>query len=290
MSVGLTYFVDDGGVGWIVFDAPGSSVNIFDADTQAAFASAITAMTSRSLKALILTSAKERIFSAGADLRWLGSLPDASTAENFSRVGQALFQRVASFPVPVVGAIHGACAGGGLELALACHWRIASDAPATRIGLPELELGTIPGWGGSARLPRLIGAMPALEHILNAQLLPSAIALKTGIVDELASPDELKARARAIALQLGSTGKPTRPELSAPAKSFFDELRACERSGELWSVRSKLIDVVQLGLGLPLGDALDIEARAFGEVTAGAACKDRVRAFFLRRRPLRTGR
>src|ERR1019366_443740 len=149
VSTPLTQSVDPDGVAWIIFDEPGSRANVLSA---------------AALAALVVASAKERIFIAGADLKELGSLPDAASAARYSRRGQGLFLRLSALRMPSVCAIHGACAGGGYELALACTVRLASDASATQIGLPETGIGTIPGWGGSTRLPRLIGAEAALGH------------------------------------------------------------------------------------------------------------------------------
>ena len=110
--------------------------------------------------------------------------------------GQQVFNRLADLKIPTVAAIHGASAGGGYEVALACDYRVASDDPATRIGLPETTLGLIPAWGGCTRLPRLIGAEKAAEVILKGKLYSAQEALKIGLVDEIAPRDQLLDRAR----------------------------------------------------------------------------------------------
>ena len=147
----------------------------------------------------------------------------------------------------MVCAIHGACAGGGYELALACHWRLASAAAVTQIGLPEIGLGTIPGWGGSVRLPRLIGAAPALDHILRAKLLPASEALTTGLVDEVVPVAQLKERAKAVALRLaGAGGRPVRSSPPVPDPGFFAELRriTLKKLRQLQPAPPAVIDVV----------------------------------------------
>ena len=179
----VTHSVDAEGVGWITFDDPTGRANVFNPTTQAAFRAAVSALAAQPLKGVVVHSAKEKIFIAGADLKWLVALPDATAAKQLSRDGQELFAQLANLKVPVVCAIHGACAGGGYELALACHWRIATDAKETVIGLPEVGIGVIPGWGGCARLPRLIGAEAAVSHMLKAALVPAAAAQKTGLID-----------------------------------------------------------------------------------------------------------
>ena len=180
MSPTVTHSVDGDGIGWIVFDDPAARANVFTPAVHADLRAALAALAAAPVKALVVLSAKERIFIAGADLKWLTRLPDAAAAAAASRDGQASFEQLAGSRVPVVCAIHGACAGGGYELALACDWRLASDARETVLGLPETGIGTIPGWGGTARLPRLVGAKGALDHILKAALVPAKDALAAG--------------------------------------------------------------------------------------------------------------
>jgi len=280
----VTFSRDADGVGWIVFDAPQARANVFNPHTLAAFSAALDTAERVSPKAVVVCSAKEKIFIAGADLRWLGSLASAEAAADVSRAGQGLFQRVANFPAPVVCAIHGACAGGGFELALACHWRIASDAPATQLGLPETSIGTIPGWGGCVRLPRLVGVQPALEHILRGQLVGARDALAAGLLNEVVSPAELKARAKTMALRLAAEGVPPIPPRTAPRPEIFSELRktTLAKIGGHQPAPLAAIDVVERTAQLPGDEALAIEARIFGDVTAGAVCKNLIRVFFLR--------
>src|SRR5207342_2909860 len=149
------------------------------------------------VRGLIVTSAKKSIFIAGADLKTL--LKKAKTGEMraFIAEGQKIFNRLAALPIPTVAAIHGACAGGGYEITLACDHRVASDAPATRIGLPETTLGLVPAWGGATRLPRLIGLENAAEVILKGKLYAAPEALKLGLVDEVVAQDQLLEAARA---------------------------------------------------------------------------------------------
>lgn len=284
LPASVTFSADADGVGWIVFDNPAARANVFNPATQAALAAAIAAAELARLKALVILSGKERIFIAGADLKWLASLPDRATAVELSRQGQRLFQRLTDFPVPVVCAIHGACAGGGFELALACHWRIGTDAPATQIGLPETGIGTIPGWGGCVRLPRLIGVQPALDHILKAQLLPARDALQAGLLNEMVAPSELKTRAKAIALKLAGEGVPAAPPPPAARVELYTELRrtTLARTRGHQPALIAAIDAVEQTAQLPIGPALEIEARLFGAVTAGEVCKNMVHVFFLR--------
>ncbi len=283
-SAPVTFSLDADHVGWITFNDPAARVNVFNAATQTALAAALDAAANASPRALVIVSGKENAFIAGADLKQLGALPDAQTAADFSHAGQKLFARLADFPVPAVCAIHGACAGGGYEIALACHWRLASEATATRIGLPETSLGTIPGWGGCVRLPRLIGASAALGHILQAQLISAADALRDGLVDEIIPAAELRARAKAAALKLATTGRPTRSIPPVPPTNFFSELRTKTKAKSRGHLPALLaaIDVAERTAELPLSAALGVEARLFGDVTAGPVCKNLLHVFAVR--------
>lgn len=284
LTLPVTYSLDSDGVGWIVFDRPESRANVFDPPAQAGLDAAIDEAAASGARAVVVISAKERIFIAGADLNWLAQLPDAGAATAFSRAGQALFQKLSGLRMPVVCAIHGACAGGGYELALACHYRIASDAVATQIGLPEVGLGTIPGWGGTVRLARLIGPEAALGHMLQAKLIPAGQALAAGLVDELAPAAELKPRAKAAAMRLASAPVVSRRALPAAKPVYFDDLRRATQRKLRGQQPASLavIDAVTQAQGLELAAALAVEARIFGEVTTGEVCRNLVAAFLLR--------
>src|SRR3984893_14418818 len=181
----------------LTFDRTESGANIFDAATMSELSEHVDAIEADgSLRGLIITSAKKSIFIAGADLKTLLMQAQSGELRDFIAEGQRVFNRIATLQIPSVAAIHGACAGGGYEVTLACDWRVASDDPASRIGLPETTLGLIPAWGGSTRLPRLIGEDNAAEVILNGKLYSAAEALKLGLVDEIVSKEKLVEAAR----------------------------------------------------------------------------------------------
>ena len=283
MSHPVTSTIDADGVGWITFDDPAGRANVFNPVTQAALRAATTALASAPVKAVVVISAKEKIFIAGADLKWLSKIADEKAAVQVARDGQELFSQLAGLKVPVVCAIHGACAGGGFELALACAWRIASDAQETVVGLPEVGLGVIPGWGGTARLPRLIGVPAAVDHILKAALVPAAKAREAGLVDELVPAAELKARAKAAALKLAAAGLPARPAPPAPPADFFAaqrQLAAARQRGQ--PAPLAVLDAVEQAAGRPLAEALALEAAAFGRVAAGGVAKNLMQVYFLK--------
>src|SRR5207247_9397800 len=143
------------------------------------------------LKGVVLTSAKKSIFIAGADLTQMAKAQTPEELRSLIELGQMVFNRLAALPIPTVAAIHGACVGGGYELCLACHYRIASSDKATKIGLPETQLGILPAWGGSTRLPRLIGLPKDLAIILGGKTLAAKQALKYGMVDDLVPRERL---------------------------------------------------------------------------------------------------
>jgi 3-hydroxyacyl-CoA dehydrogenase / enoyl-CoA hydratase / 3-hydroxybutyryl-CoA epimerase len=184
-SEGLSYDVRDG-VALLTLDLPGEPVNTLSPATGALFEAALgRALEDAAVKAVVFTSGKQDGFVAGADVRWLGTLKTKEDGERASREGQAQFARLASVSKPVVAAIHGACLGGGLEWALACGYRMCSDSPKTQLGVPEVQLGLLPGAGGTQRLPRLIGIAHALDLILTGKSVRPSKARKLGLVDEV---------------------------------------------------------------------------------------------------------
>ena len=165
----LTTVVEDG-IAVVTFDLTGEPVNKLNAATKVEFEALLIRLRDDvSIRAAVLLSGKPDTFIAGADIEEFTGLTTRAAAERLSFEGQETVSRVETFDKPIVAAIHGACLGGGLELALACHYRIATDHPKTQLGLPEVQLGLIPGAGGCERLPRLIGARAALDMILTGK-------------------------------------------------------------------------------------------------------------------------
>src|SRR5206468_2300493 len=150
-------------------------------------------------RGLVIVSAKPDQFVAGADLTMLANRPSAAQLSQGSREIQRIFSDLAALRFATVAAINGSALGGGYELALACDWRIAADAPSVRVGLPEVSLGLLPGAGGTQRLPRLVGLPRALDQILNARRSNARRALRAGLVDEVVHPAALERAAHALA-------------------------------------------------------------------------------------------
>ncbi|MGY0634428.1 3-hydroxyacyl-CoA dehydrogenase NAD-binding domain-containing protein [Luteimonas sp. A478] len=182
-------------------DREGESVNTFSQDVLLELDSLLERLALDPPKALVLRSAKAKGFIAGADIREFREFDEKGTIGDSIRRGQQVFQRLAELPCPTVAAIHGFCMGGGTEIALACDYRVASSDGSTRIGLPEVNLGIYPGWGGSVRLPRLVGAPSAFDMMLTGRALSAKAARAIGLVDQVAEPALLVDAAVGLALK-----------------------------------------------------------------------------------------
>jgi len=236
-----------------------------------------------SLRGLIFWSAKPSVFIAGADIR---ELAQASNPGALVDLGQKTFSRLAALPVPTIAAIHGVCAGGGLELALACTVRIASRDPATRIGFPEVQLGLLPAWGGCTRLPRLVGLSKALAIILGSRLYPGAKAKRLGLVDALVPRERLITQAQTL-LARGSFPHrsshlwdlPFAPILAAWARRKVEKL-----TGGNYPAPLVAIGVVTAAQRHSISDSLAAEKSAILKLAATDACHNLLRVFLLQDR------
>uniref|UniRef100_UPI00257D6D51 enoyl-CoA hydratase-related protein n=1 Tax=Aeromonas sp. TaxID=647 RepID=UPI00257D6D51 len=174
------------GIGILTMDVPGESMNTL----KAAFVDEVRTVlaevkANKELIGLVVVSGKKDSFIAGADISMLAACSSAQDAQTLSREGQVIFAEIASLAIPVIAAIHGPCLGGGLELALACHGRVVTDHGKTVLGLPEVQLGLLPGSGGTQRLPRLIGVAKALDLMLTGKQVRAKQAKKLGLVDDV---------------------------------------------------------------------------------------------------------
>jgi enoyl-CoA hydratase len=206
-----------------------------------------------SVRVILLTGSGERAFAAGADIRAL-TKTDAASGRAASERGQQVFLAVERCGKPVIACVNGVALGGGCELALSCTFRIASDR--AKLGLPELKLGLIPGYGGTQRLPRLIGRSAALRLILTGTAVDAAEALRLGLVDEVVPAAELMSRAHAIAESIAAMA----PLAVAAA-----------------------IQAVTRGEGLPIEDAMHVEAEIFGELCETNDKREGLAAFLEKR-------
>ena len=176
------------GIVVLSFDRAGQSVNTLSQEVLLELDAIVERLSLDPPKGLVIRSAKPAGFIAGADIREFQTFDAKGTVADALRRGQQVFQRLAELRCPTVAAIHGHCMGGGTELALACRHRVASNDPATRIALPEVKLGIYPGWGGSVRLPRLVGAPAAFDMMLTGRALSASAARAMGLVDKVVEP------------------------------------------------------------------------------------------------------
>ncbi len=290
------------GVAFLTIDVPDAKVNILTAAVMLELDGIFAELAKRSdIKALVIISGKEDNFIAGADVNEIESLTDAAVGQEKAQMGQAVFQRIHELPFPVVAAIQGSCAGGGLELALACDYRIARSHEKTKLGLPEVKLGILPGFGGTQRLPRLIGIQKALGLILTGKFVDAGKAGKLGLVDKVLPVNHhgfLNAEAEEFALRVlpnfraGERGKVKRPGglqnlfLEGTAigrKILFDQARkkALKNTRGHYPAPLKALQAVQHGFALPLREGLETEARLLGELVASEVSKNLISIYHL---------
>ncbi|HTM28729.1 MAG TPA: 3-hydroxyacyl-CoA dehydrogenase NAD-binding domain-containing protein [Rhodanobacter sp.] len=281
----------DDGVVTLTLDRAGSSVNAISRAVLDELEQIVERLAINRPAGVIIHSAKPAGFAVGADIReFIEYAKHDSVLENIEH-GQRVYESLARLPCPTVAAVHGACMGGGTELILACRQRIAADDDKTRIALPEVMLGIHPGWGGTARLPRLIGATEALPVMLTGKTLSAKRALGLGVVDRLARPDELLAEARVLLRHA-----PARP-FARRAKAWASNtwlarqiLAPMVRKQTAAKVRKEhypapfaMIDVWKRG-GSSLQQRLKLEARSVARLATTPTAQNLIRIFFLQER------
>ena len=274
----------------LTFDRPESSANIFDQTTFDELNEQLDTLSRDSgVRGLIIRSAKPKIFIAGADLHGFTKELTGEKLSFLIEQGQKTFDRVAALPFPTVAAIHGVALGGGFEVALACDFRIASLDSATKLGLPETMLGILPTWGGSTRLPRLIGLPAALEAILSGKQYGAKEAKKLGMVDEVTYAERLlplaaglirsnQGKKRQLKLQLIN-----RPPISTFVAKQAEKKILAKTRGH-YPAPLKALGVVVAGVTVPHAQSLENERRAFIELASGEIAQNLIRVFFLQER------
>ncbi|MEN2765629.1 enoyl-CoA hydratase [Ornithinibacillus xuwenensis] len=209
----------------------------------------------KTVKAIILKG-EGRFFSAGADIKEFTSLQEASDYQALSEAGQHLFDRIEQFHIPVIAAIHGAALGGGMELALSCHIRIATEN--AKLGLPELTLGIIPGFAGTQRLPLYVGTAKAYEMILTGEPISAKEAHQYGLVSQITGEEEVFEVAFSLASKIASKSKPT---------------------------ISRIMQLIPYAKSEQFSKGVKEEAKAFGEIFGSEDAKEGVQAFLEKRKP-----
>ncbi|MCA3904518.1 fatty acid oxidation complex subunit alpha FadJ [Vibrio vulnificus] len=282
--------IDEQNIAWLGIDVPNEKMNTL----QAAFADEMKAIFAQlkdcsGLKGLIVHSLKPDNFVAGADVRMLEACKTAPEAEALARQGQELFQQLSDLPYPVVAAIHGPCLGGGLELALACDFRVCSDDDATRLGLPEVQLGLLPGSGGTQRLPRLIGLLPSLDLILTGKQLRANKAKKLGVVDAcvpqtilLDVAKQFVEKGKKRAKQKVTTKEKLLSGSGLGRKFVFEQAakKTHEKTRGNYPATVAILQVIQHGLEKGMKQGLELEAKRFGELVMSNESKALRSIFF----------
>jgi 3-hydroxyacyl-CoA dehydrogenase/enoyl-CoA hydratase/3-hydroxybutyryl-CoA epimerase len=284
------------GVAVIRIDVPGESVNTLRGNFAVELDSVLDAVQSDpAITAVVVASGKPDGFVAGADIKQLMVARSAAEVSELSRTGQRSLARLEALAKPVVAAIHGACLGGGLELALACHARVASSDEKTKLGLPEVQLGLLPALGGTQRLPRLVGAQTALDLILTGKQLDAKRAQRAGLVDEVVPPAILLDVAVKLALSRTAGAPKAKPGAKRKAigeallvknplgrKFFFQQAKkqTLAKTHGNYPAAERILEVVKLGLAKGMQAGLGAEAAAFGELAMSAEAHELMGIFF----------
>ena len=297
----------DDGVALLTLDIPGESVNTLKPSFADDFREAVeTLESSPEIRAAVLISGKKDNFLAGADVEMLKDAETADQAADLARQGQRAMQRIADLKIPIVAAIHGSCLGGGLELAMACHARVATDSSKTKLGVPEVQLGLLPGAAGTQRLPRLIGIQAALDLILTGKQIPAKKAKSLGLVDEVVPEPTLLRAAVDLALSLSERAEDDKTpidrftsalkhmlssdELSdlllednpVGRKVLFDQARKklLAKTKGNYPAPERALEAVRIGASEGMERGLEVEAQHFGELVVSPEARQLMNIFF----------
>jgi 3-hydroxyacyl-CoA dehydrogenase/enoyl-CoA hydratase/3-hydroxybutyryl-CoA epimerase len=287
------------GVRRLLIDLPNKSVNVLNGQVMVDLDAALDRVgEDQTVKLLIVNSGKPASFVAGADLHEFTRIANAEEAMALSARGQQLLDKLASLPMPSLAVIHGPCLGGGLELALACDYRVALDHPSTQLVFPEVELGLLPGWGGTQRAPRVVGLEHALEMILGAKRVGAQEALRWGLVDAIApTKEKLLDVINDLALRVMIRGKAERGWL--PGKTWRQRLLESNPLGRAVLFRAaekqlakrvpddmpaprEALEAVRAGIQQGIAEGLQREREGAGRLAATTACRNLVNLYFLR--------
>lgn len=284
------------GIGILMMDHPDSEVNVLTSVHLQQLDKQLDELRNRTdLRALLFASAKKKIFIAGADINEIAKISSSEEAFNAAESGKAVFKKIEDLPFATICVINGACLGGGFELALSCWYRVASFSDAVKIGLPEVNLGILPGFGGSIRLPNLIGLLKSLPLILGGSILGAQAAFKQGLVDRLFYEQTLLQDAVEFSKQLGGIHHPARKktfqEKILEDTSFgrgivFKKARkdVLKKTKGFYPAPLEIIKLIQATYGKKDAAAFKAESEAFSKLGATAVSKSCIRVFFLSER------
>ena len=287
---------DADNIAWLHIDRAESATNVLTHEVLDELDRAFRELENQPPRGLVILSDKANGFVAGADIREFSRVADFDGALEIIHKGQSVFTRLAELPFPSVALIHGFCLGGGLEMSLACRYRVARDDPGTRLGLPEVRLGIHPGFGGSVRLSRLLGGLKAMELMLSGRSVDGRQAKRIGLVDATAPERHLRATGRALVLGSPSPSRPGRMAalsnhgLLRPALAGILRKQVAARASEKhYPAPYALIDVWKDNAGDP-GRMMEAEARSVAKLVTGSTAQNLVRVFLLQERLKMLGR
>ncbi len=296
---------DAHGIATIVLDRPDDSVNAINLEVIDGLTEAVRAIRSARPSGVIITSAKDGQWVAGADLKLVTQVHERAELEAATRRLQAALDELAWLPCTTVAAINGAALGGGLELALACDYRVASDSSSVTLGQPEVNLGLVPAGGGTQRLPRLIGLERGLDFILTGRRLNARRAQRAGLLDEVVHPTTLDQAARAWAarpkrsldrpLHVGldlRTAVDVAEQTAAGRQLIYRQARhaVLERTHGHYPAPLRALEAVEAGFEHGMADGLDAEARAFADLATTDAASNLIWLFMATQRAKRRGK
>jgi 3-hydroxyacyl-CoA dehydrogenase/enoyl-CoA hydratase/3-hydroxybutyryl-CoA epimerase len=279
---------DDDQILWLYFDKKDSSVNTVDQDVMEELSRIVDLLAAdKSTKGVVIASGKKSGFIAGADISQFNKFKDIDTAVDLLKLGQGILNKLEALKVPTVAMIDGFCLGGGLELALACRYRVAEDGPKTRLGLPEVKLGIHPGWGGTVRLPRLIGGPEAMNLILAGHTVSAKAAAKLGFVDAAVPRRQLVHAAkyyinkRPAAHQASMLQSLTNQKIARQILGYFIRKQLTQKANPMhYPAPFHALDNWE-HVGVSGDAAYDREAKSCGKLFFSDTCQNLVRVFFL---------
>ena len=301
----LTLEVDRDYVGWITLDLPGSRVNLLTTPVMTLLDKLIGELESRiatgKLVAVVVRSGKPGSFVHGAEVREIAGILDRSDALEKSREGQRILRRLERLTVPTLAAVDGMCLGGGTELMLACDYRIGSDDPGTRLGLPEVKLGILPGFGGSVRLPALVGIQSALDLILTGRTISAERGQRIGLLDRVAPKPRFEMEVSSFLRDILGGRVREQPRQKPLAKRLLEDTRpgrsllfsmaqrkvAAQTKG-WYPAPGRALRLIAETYGLQVDHALELEAHALAELAVTPESRSLVRIFLLQQDARRT--
>lgn len=291
------FYKEESGIGFITFDNPDAKVNVFNSDTIHRLDAILDEIKIKNtIKALVVQSAKKDVFIAGADIKEIEAITDVVDAKTKAQAGQNVFNKLEDLSVMTIAVIDGVALGGGCELALACLYRVSTFNDKVKIGLPEVNLGFVPGFGGTYRLPRIVGISQALKMILAGQQISGAAAFKVGLIDQLFPQSTLTNDVKEFVQKLidQPLRKKFHPKLKRGIEHFLDNTKigqsivfqqsrknVLELTKGFYPAPLRAMDVIKAAREFDRAQALDLEAETFAELAITDISKNLVKCFFL---------